>query len=245
MQSIKQKIIEHTNRETMPYKLLNRAKFLLRKYYSLLRNGWDRKRKIRQYLENHSSKKVQFGSGGNHLEGFLNTDIFGEIPVDIIKQLPFEDRTFDLVYSSHLIEHIYLKDCKTFLRETYRILKGDGVQVIQAPSLKRTAKIMYCPGSEEEKERILERHQDQHSRLGKSTPANYINNNLHLNYGHRYLYDEELLRHLALEAGYSKLTTVPWEDIPDQTIQDMLYEDKVDAKQGTWKMVTETYLLEK
>lgn len=245
MPSIKQKIIDHTNRETIPYKLLNRGKFLLKKYYALLRNGWDRNKKIQRYLKNHSPRKVQFGSGGNPLKGFLNTDVFGEIPIDITKKLPFNDQTVDLLYSSHVIEHIYLKKFKYFLRETHRILKENGVQVIQAPSLKRTAKIMYCSGLEEEKQLILERHQSKHSRLGTSTPANYINNNIHLNYGHRYLYDEELIRHLATEAGYSRVTTIPWDEIPDQTIQEMLYDKKLNAKMGTWKLVTETYLLEK
>jgi len=48
---------------------------------------------------------------------------------------PFRDKTFDIVYSGQLIEHIL--DVKHFLNEVRRILKDDGKLVIDCPNTAR------------------------------------------------------------------------------------------------------------
>jgi len=45
----------------------------------------------------------------------------------------FPDNSFDVILASHLIEH--LNDPKTFLEETYRILKPNGVIFITTPDI--------------------------------------------------------------------------------------------------------------
>ena len=46
--------------------------------------------------------------------------------------LPFEDETFDVVYSSHVLEHVI--DKKETLREMNRVLKRDGVLILGMPT---------------------------------------------------------------------------------------------------------------
>jgi ubiquinone/menaquinone biosynthesis C-methylase UbiE len=46
---------------------------------------------------------------------------------DVVKGLPVRDGSADLVYCSHTLEHLSLADCRTALRETYRMLKPGGV----------------------------------------------------------------------------------------------------------------------
>lgn len=52
---------------------------------------------------------------------------------DLEKGLPFEDKTFDVVYAAELIEHLYNPDF--FLEECYRVLRKDGVVIISTPNL--------------------------------------------------------------------------------------------------------------
>lgn len=52
---------------------------------------------------------------------------------DLEKGLPFEDKTFDVVYAAELIEHLYNPDY--FLEECYRVLRKDGVIIISTPNL--------------------------------------------------------------------------------------------------------------
>jgi SAM-dependent methyltransferase len=55
------------------------------------------------------------------------------IKVDFGKEMPYEDRFFDCILSSNLIEH--LEDQYTFIRECYRVLRERGRLVITTPNL--------------------------------------------------------------------------------------------------------------
>ncbi len=48
------------------------------------------------------------------------------------RTLPFPDQAFDLVYSSHVLEHV--KDLEALLKELKRVLKPDGIAVHVLPS---------------------------------------------------------------------------------------------------------------
>ncbi|MBI2603643.1 MAG: class I SAM-dependent methyltransferase [Deltaproteobacteria bacterium] len=47
------------------------------------------------------------------------------------KKLPFEDESFDVVFSKSVIEHIH--DTDTLLSESYRLLKPGGINIIMTP----------------------------------------------------------------------------------------------------------------
>jgi predicted SAM-dependent methyltransferase len=55
---------------------------------------------------------------------------------DIRKPLPFETNSFVAVYASHLLEHIYLTEAKSLLKECFRVLKSQGVLRMVVPDLK-------------------------------------------------------------------------------------------------------------
>ena len=42
-------------------------------------------------------------------------------------KLPLSDGSMDVVYSSHMLEHLNYEDAKKFLSESYRVLKMGGV----------------------------------------------------------------------------------------------------------------------
>ena len=54
---------------------------------------------------------------------------------DVIKGLPLADESIDVVYSSHMIEHLDFLDVKKFLNEVYRILVPKGIVRIATPDL--------------------------------------------------------------------------------------------------------------
>jgi len=45
---------------------------------------------------------------------------------DVVRGLPVDSGSADLAYCSHTLEHLSLGDCRTALRETYRLLKPGG-----------------------------------------------------------------------------------------------------------------------
>lgn len=83
--------------------------------------------------------KIQFGTGGNPLEGWVNTDIQYPAPlnVDICKPLPFEDGVAEFVYASHTLEHVSGPDGLSFLKECFRIMQPQGIIRICVPSISK------------------------------------------------------------------------------------------------------------
>lgn len=53
--------------------------------------------------------------------------------LDITKKLPFPDQSVDGIYSSHTLEHLYLDDARTVLRECRRVLKQNAVLRLALP----------------------------------------------------------------------------------------------------------------
>lgn len=67
--------------------------------------------------------KEEYGNIGNLL-----------FKVSSVDQLPFKDASFDLVYSTWVIEH--LKEPHKFINECYRVLKPGGVLILWVPNIK-------------------------------------------------------------------------------------------------------------
>jgi predicted SAM-dependent methyltransferase len=54
---------------------------------------------------------------------------------DITAGLPFADNTFDVVYHSHVLEHLQQETAHNLLRDCYRVLKSQGVLRVLVPDL--------------------------------------------------------------------------------------------------------------
>jgi SAM-dependent methyltransferase len=61
---------------------------------------------------------------------------------DVRKPLPFDDSSVNVVYASHLLEHLYLEEGKSLLKECCRVFKPSGTLRIVVPDL-RTAVLEY------------------------------------------------------------------------------------------------------
>lgn len=110
--------------------------------------------------DDHASR-VQFGCGRTAPAEWCNFDssmrlrlerlppigtlvpagAFGRFPAnvrygDIVKGLPLPDGHVDLLYCSHVLEHLSLADFRTALRNCRRLLEPDGVFRIVMPDLR-------------------------------------------------------------------------------------------------------------
>ena len=87
--------------------------------------------------------KLNFGCGSRIAKGWLNVDFVPSKDVqgiNLLTKLPYEDHTFDVVYSSHVLEHFTLEQCKNILLEVRRILKPNGIIRIAVPNLEETCR---------------------------------------------------------------------------------------------------------
>lgn len=53
----------------------------------------------------------------------------------MLKGIPFEENSFDVVYHSHVIEHFGKQEAVTFIQECFRVLKRGGVIRVAYPDL--------------------------------------------------------------------------------------------------------------
>jgi SAM-dependent methyltransferase len=79
---------------------------------------------------------INFGSGQDNYEGFVNVDLGIYAPVHIVADLmrvPFVDGAIELVVSNSVLEHIY--DYRAVIDEVYRVLKKDGYFYLCVPNV--------------------------------------------------------------------------------------------------------------
>lgn len=76
--------------------------------------------------------KIQFGSGCNILDGWLNLQ---EGQADITKPLAFKNYSVDYILAEHVCEHVSHQGAFGFFKECYRILRPTGVVRIIVPDV--------------------------------------------------------------------------------------------------------------
>jgi predicted SAM-dependent methyltransferase len=96
---------------------------------------------------------LHIGCGDNILPTpFENLDIRPSKGVDHVSEafpLPFKDGEFDLVYTSHVLEHFKKIDTQPVLNEWVRVLKPGGTIRISVPNLENLIKIYQLTGDME------------------------------------------------------------------------------------------------
>ena len=89
----------------------------------------------------------------------MNIDFTSSAPcvksVNLLKGFPFDNDSFDVVYSSHVLEHFTKEQAKTLLAEARRVLKPGGVLRIVVPDLENVCaeylRVFSLPDSDERK----------------------------------------------------------------------------------------------
>jgi len=91
----------------------------------------------RRHHADKTERKLEIGSGSARLEGFETLNIVSRRTVDYVydaaKPLPFPSDTFDVIYASHILEHIPWFRTEEVLREWVRILAPEGRLEIWVP----------------------------------------------------------------------------------------------------------------
>ncbi len=173
---------------------------------------------IRNYLGKSSAPKLQIGTGTNYLDGWLNTDIepiSKQIAyMDASTRFPFEDNTFESVFSEHNIEHLSFKGGQIMLSEILRVLKPGGRVRIVHPDLARLLEL-YGAEHSDVQARYMKWMTDRFQpEVGAYDDVHVINHTLRFA-GHQFFYDRRLFMQCLEKAGFTEIKDVP--PGPDQS----------------------------
>lgn len=191
----------------------------------------DRKIKKSYFKQNHV-KKLHIGCGTNILSGWLNSEYYPKsasiLHLDATRSFPFEDNSFDFVFSEHMIEHITFAEAQDMLAECYRTLKRGGRLRISAPDLSFLIELYREEKSDLQREYI----QWFSSTLIEWAPysdATFVINNFISDWGHKFTYDEETLRFSLEKAGFEKVKKCNLIKSEYEELRNLEYEERMPA----------------
>lgn len=96
-------------------------------------------------LRTKKNLKINLGSGGKGLPGWVNFDMHAHpsdqsIALDIRRALPLSDGSADIILAEHVLEHLdVVEDVPLFLKECFRVLAYGGVLRVIVPDCEK-----YC-----------------------------------------------------------------------------------------------------
>jgi predicted SAM-dependent methyltransferase len=89
-------------------------------------------------------KYLNLGCGSRFHPDWTNVDFVstgeGVIAHNLIQGIPFPDESFDVVYHSHLLEHLPKSQAQPFILECYRVLRPQGILRVVVPDLEEIAR---------------------------------------------------------------------------------------------------------
>ena len=87
--------------------------------------------------------KLNLGCGDKILSGYVNVDVADsragkrpDVLCDLHALTPFEDGSVDEILSVHVVEHFWRWEVVDVLREWVRVLKPNGLMILECPNLK-------------------------------------------------------------------------------------------------------------
>jgi SAM-dependent methyltransferase len=198
---------------------------------------------IQRYLDSTHNTCLHIGCGSRNFPGWLNTDFFQSartyiksdpkiLPLDIRDKLPFDDESFNFVYSEHVHEHISYREGFELCKEIKRILKPNGVFRVSTPNVDLLFQLLHRPLSQEEVP-VFERGCDLLAVVNGEEPKSPISllNRIIGEPLHKYCYNAETLIEQLNAAGFSSISEVcPGESTYEalRNLENSLYGRKPD-----------------
>ena len=85
--------------------------------------------------------RANLGCGSQICPDWINIDLVrtgpGVVAHDLSTGIPLPDASCEVVYHSHVLEHLRRPDARFFMRECFRVLKPGGILRVAVPDLEQ------------------------------------------------------------------------------------------------------------
>ena len=165
--------------------------------------GLAQQKKKEGYKRPTTTTRLNLGSGGKTIPGFINCDLFPQPGVDEIfsmEEIPYIDKSVDEISSEHALEHLPRPMGEKAIREFARVLKLGGKLSLKVPDLEECCR------------KFLERPAYQeswymHTIYGiqdfRDTPSAAFKDKVNYGQIHYTGFTESRMRRLLTEAGFT------------------------------------------
>jgi predicted SAM-dependent methyltransferase len=223
------KMIFRVAKNPLGESLLFRRSRQLRWYLEHRFSGRDR-RCAQRYLIRSPVAKLHIGCGKNILSGWLNMDYLPlsreMLYLDARRRFFFTDKTFDYIFSEHMIEHVSYGDGLRMLAECRRVLKPSGRIRISTPNLAFLVDLYRDAGSDRQRDYIKWACRTFIEDAPEDTEV-FVINYFVRSWGHRFIYDEKTLRNAMTTAGFANIVKHGLQESEDPVLRDLENEDRM------------------
>jgi predicted SAM-dependent methyltransferase len=160
------------------------------------------KSRIHALISSGQEIKLDLGGADPGNNGWLSVDMTDlcDLYWDLRLGIPFPSESIDQIYSSHLFEHLTFTEGQGLLRESLRVLKPGGSFSICVPNAR-----IYIEGYMSLREVPLEFYGWEPA-FNNTTAIDAINYVAYMGGEHKYMFDQENLLHILLEAGLTNVS---------------------------------------
>jgi predicted SAM-dependent methyltransferase len=167
-------------------------------------------------LNAHLQRIPLIGKAISKLLGKVEYDSNNLVYMNLNKNWSYADNSVDIIYASHLFEHLSLQSTTLFLREAYRCLKPGGVIRIVVPDLYKIAlKYLeeYNTSSVEDPTTFIMWAINMHREGQYGTPSFFkkiIYEMQGYPHQHKYMYDAKSLSNKIKSAGFINIQSLEY-----------------------------------
>jgi SAM-dependent methyltransferase len=152
---------------------------------------------------------LHLGAGDHLLPGWINTDLepvsSEVVRVDATARLPYPDGAFRFVFTEHMIEHLDFADNARLLAECRRVLQARGVLRVATPDLQFLRRLAGPRLTSIERKYVDWAYKRFVNGGIDECPVPFVVNNFFRAWGHRFIFDEPLLRATLRRAGFRRV----------------------------------------
>lgn len=174
---------------------------------------------LAQKTRNNEPIMINIGCGLDIRDGWLNVDYFGNeypakeidninsascIEYDINKDLPFDNDSVDVIYSSHFFEHLTPSVAMLTFAESYRALKPGGLFRICLPDVVTAIK-KWVNEDHEYFEMVDNSKRVMMPIEGKPNRVDFLNYFIYQNYEHKMIYSPEKVVDILEFVGFKEV----------------------------------------
>jgi SAM-dependent methyltransferase len=147
--------------------------------------------------------RLHLGAGTVRLDGWLNTDVLPMCPLylDASRRLPIRDNTISYIFGEHFLEYLPRQSVLAFFKESFRVLRPDGVLRITTMDIGALARAYL---SDPESVRLLNERNRQLGYHYTSYPIDILNKAFFED-GNVCEYDAHAVEQLFNEAGFQNI----------------------------------------